>query len=77
MATHLRSAIFVSLRTAASVVTPSSPMPLPSRLQARGRMERVREKGVSMGADGKANTQELFEATANEARCTTMCEVQN
>ena len=40
---HPRRVIFVSLRTAASVVMPSSPMPLVSRLQARGRMETVRE----------------------------------
>ena len=34
-AAHLRLVIFVSLRTAASAVAPSAPMPLHSRLRAR------------------------------------------
>ena len=42
-AAHLRLVIFVSLRTAASAVAPLSPMPLASRLRARGSMETVRE----------------------------------
>ena len=42
-AAHLRWVIFVSLRMAASVVTPLSPMPLLLRLRVRGKMETVRE----------------------------------
>ena len=42
-AAHLRSVIFVSLRMAASAVTPSSPMLFFQRLRAKGRMETVRE----------------------------------
>ena len=40
---HLRLVIFVSLRIAASAVTPVSPMLLLLRLRARGKMETVRE----------------------------------
>ena len=55
VAAHLRLVIFVSLRMAASAVTPLSPMWLTLRLRARGRMG----WGVSMGTDMKANTLEL------------------
>ena len=54
----MRSVIFVSLRMAASAVTPLSPMPLSAILRARGRMgngERV-PVGVSMSADTQAST---------------------
>ena len=44
VAAHLRLVIFVSLRTAASAVAPSAPMPLHSRLRARGGMGAVREQ---------------------------------
>ena len=47
-----RLVIFVSLRMAASAVTPSSPMSVSSRLRARGRMGYG--KRVSMGAETKA-----------------------
>ena len=55
VAAHLRSVIFASLRMAASAVTPSAPMPLPKRLQARGGMGNGERVGVSMGIDTKAN----------------------
>ena len=41
-AAHLRLVIIVSLRMAASEVTPLSPMPLLLRLRVRGKMETVR-----------------------------------
>ena len=42
-AAHFRLVIIVSLRMAASEVTPLSPMPLLLRLRVRGKMETVRE----------------------------------
>ena len=42
-AAHLSLVIFVSLRMAASAVTPLALMPLASRLRERGRMGTVRE----------------------------------
>ena len=54
-AAHLRSVIFVSLRMAASAVTPTAPRPLTARLRARGRMGNGERVGVSMGIDTKAN----------------------
>ena len=58
MAAHLRLVIFVSLRMAASAVTPSSLMLLFKRLRAKteeqdGNGEKV---GVSTGADKNAST---------------------
>ena len=44
VAAHSRLVIFVSLRMAASAITPLSLMPLRLRLRARGKMETVREK---------------------------------
>jgi len=55
VAAHPRLVIFVSLRMAASVEAPWSPIMLPPRLRARGGVGMVRV-GVSMGIDGKANT---------------------
>jgi hypothetical protein len=54
VAAHPRLVIFVSLRMAASVEAPWSPIMLPPRLRARGGVGMVRV-GVSMGADKKAN----------------------
>ena len=48
--------IFVSLRMAASAVTPSAPIKLCLRLRARDKMGHSESVGVSMGADTKANT---------------------
>ena len=51
-AAHSRVVIFVSLRTAASAMTPSAPMLFSRRLRARGRMETVR-KYTSRCANGR------------------------
>ena len=55
-AAHLRLVIFVSLRTAASAVAPSAPMPLHSRLRARGGMGAVREQACQWAIDTAAFT---------------------
>mgnify|MGYP005703336089 CR=1 FL=1 len=60
-AAHLRLVICVSLRMAASAEAPSAPMPLSSRLQARGRMGNSESVGVSMGADRKQTLGSRFE----------------
>ena len=55
-AAHSRLVIFVSLRMAASAVTPSAPIKLCLRLRARDKMGHSESVGVSMGADRKPNT---------------------
>ena len=52
----MSSVIFVSLRMAASVEAPSSPMLLFPRLRARGRVGNGERIGVSMGADRGSQT---------------------
>ena len=49
VAAHSRLEIIVSLRTAASAETPSTPIELALRLQARSGLGMVRERGVSTG----------------------------
>ena len=57
--------IFVSLRIAASLVTPSSPMPLTERLQRRGGARMVREQACQRALTQKQTLGRWFECPSS------------
>ena len=62
---HSSFSIFVSLRTAASLVTPSSPMPLIARLQRRGGAKVVRQQECQGALTQKQTLGRWFECPSS------------